>query len=68
MPYEGRRGAFWAVLGPDVEMRHTGYDVEAAVAAIRELGAPVDEGMLRLLLEPMTSDAATAEFEALRGA
>jgi hypothetical protein len=38
------------------------------VAAIRELGAPVDEGMLRLLLEPMTSDAATAEFEALRGA
>jgi putative phosphoesterase len=68
MPYEGRRGAFWAVLGPDVEMRHTEYDVEAAVAAIRELGAPVDEGMLRLLLEPMTSDAASAEFEALRGA
>jgi putative phosphoesterase len=67
MPYEGRRGGFWALLGPDVEMRHTEYDVDATVAAIHELGAPVDEGMLRLLLEPMTSDAATAEFEALRG-
>ena len=23
MPYEGRRGAFWALLGPDVELRRT---------------------------------------------
>jgi putative phosphoesterase len=68
LPYEGRRGAFWALLGPDVEMRHTEYDVDAAVAAIRESGAPVDDEMLGLLLEPMTSEAATAEFERLRGA
>ena len=32
MPYEGRRGAFWALLGPTVELRHTAYDVEAAAA------------------------------------
>jgi putative phosphoesterase len=68
MPYEGRRGAFWAILGPDVELRHTEYDVDATVAAIRELGTPVDERLHDLLLEPMDSDTATAEFEKLRGA
>ena len=68
LPYEGRRGAFWAVLGPEVEMHRTDYDVEATVAAIRNLGAPVDEHLLELMLEPMTSEAAAAEFEQLRGA
>ena len=38
MPYEGRRGAFWALLGPAVELRRTEYDVEAAAHAIREVG------------------------------
>ena len=48
MPYEGERGAFWALLGPDVEFRHTEYDVEAAVAPSEALGAPVDEQLLEL--------------------
>jgi putative phosphoesterase len=68
MPYEGTRGAFWAILGPDVEHRRTEYDVDAAVRAIRSLGAPVREELLSLLVEPMASDEATAEFEKLRGA
>jgi putative phosphoesterase len=68
MPYEGRRGAFWALLGPDVEMRHTEYDVDTAVELIRTEGAPVDEQLLRLLLEPPDADAATAQFEGMRGA
>ena len=40
MPYEGRPGAYWALLGPDVEFRRTEYDVEAAVAAIRFAARP----------------------------
>ena len=40
-PYEGRPGAYWALLGPDVEFRRTEYDVVATVAAIRELRSPV---------------------------
>ncbi|MGH3136794.1 MAG: metallophosphoesterase family protein [Gaiellaceae bacterium] len=68
MPYEGRPGAFWVLLGPDVEFRHTEYDVEAAVRAIRALDGPVQEQQLELLVEPMGSEAATAEFEKLRGA
>ena len=66
MPYEGRRGAFWAVLGPDVDFRHTEYDVEKAVRAIRALGAPVQEEQLELLVDPMAPDLAAAEFEKLR--
>jgi putative phosphoesterase len=66
MPYEGRRGAFWALLGPNVDLRHTEYDVEAAVAAMRGRGAlGPDE---RLLLEPPDADAATSFFESRRGA
>jgi putative phosphoesterase len=66
MPYEGRRGAFWGLLGPDVEFRHTEYDVEKAVSAIRALGAPVQEERLELLVDPPAPDVAAAEFEKLR--
>lgn len=68
MPYEGRRGAFWAVLGPDVEFRRSEYDVDATVAAIELMGPPVRPEHLRHLLDPPTSDETTAHFESLRGA
>jgi putative phosphoesterase len=68
MPYEGRRGAFWALLGPDVEFRCSEYDVEAAVAAIRVAGAPVGDRYLRDLLQPPDPVATTEYFESLRGA
>jgi putative phosphoesterase len=66
MPYEGRRGAFWALLGPGVELRHTEYDVEAAVAEMQGRGALRPEA--RLLLEPPDPDETTRYFESLRGA
>jgi putative phosphoesterase len=68
LPYEGRRGAFWAVLGPTVEHRHTEYDVEAAVASMRADGAPRPEEQLRLLLEPPDPDETSRYFESQRGA
>ena len=43
-------------------------DVEAAVGAMRTLGGPVQEQLLALLIDPLDSDTATAEFERLRGA
>jgi predicted phosphodiesterase len=52
LPYEGRPGAYWALLGPDVELRRTEYDVEEAVAAYRESGFPDPEPLVELLLEP----------------
>jgi putative phosphoesterase len=67
-PYEGARGAYWALLGPDVEFRRTSYDVEAAVAAIEVLRVPVDGRMLEQLLDPPDSESTTEYFESLRGA
>ena len=68
MPYEGEPGAYWAVLGPDVDFRRTSYDAEAAVAAIQVMGAPVDEQLLRYLVEPPDPTRATEYFESLRAA
>jgi putative phosphoesterase len=68
LPYEGRPGAFWALLGPDVEFRHTPYDVESTAAAMRALGGPLEEELIELLVKPIDSDTATVEFEQLRGA
>jgi predicted phosphodiesterase len=34
MPFEGSEGAFWTLLGEEVEPRRTVYDVDAAVAAL----------------------------------
>jgi putative phosphoesterase len=69
MPYEGRRGAFWAVLGPDVEHRSTEYDIEAAAAAMRERDAPnVEEHLITNQLSPRDPSDVTAYFETLRAA
>jgi putative phosphoesterase len=52
LPYEARPGAYWALLGPDVELRRTDYDVAGAVAAYRESGFPDPEQMVELLEQP----------------
>lgn len=67
LPYEGRRGAYWVALGPDVEFMRSEYDVDAALAAIRAGEAPVGEQLLRLLDEPPSADEAVAHHEKLRG-
>src|SRR5262249_3437786 len=40
MPYEGMPGAYWALLGPDVDLRRTAYDTAAAVAVVEASGMP----------------------------
>ncbi len=68
MPYEGRVGAaFWAVLGPDVELRQTDYDLTQAVDRYRATGDPLAEEMVELLERPpspaeVVEDAEAAEF------
>ncbi len=59
-PYEGRRGAFWALLGPDVDLRCTSYDVAAAARELPELAEA-------LLQAPGPEEASTL-FESMRGA
>jgi predicted phosphodiesterase len=39
MPF-GRTGADWALLGPDVQLRHTSYDLQKGAARIRDTTYP----------------------------
>ena len=66
MPYEGRQGAFWALLGPDVELRRTEYDVEAAARTIREAGGALNERQAGYLVDPPDPDEVSAFFESKR--
>ena len=66
MPYEGRTAAYWALLGPDVELVSSEYDVEAAVAALRATGYPASDELAETLLTPHSAEEATEVFEARR--
>jgi len=52
LPYEGKRGAYWALLGPDVEMRRTEYDAEAAVERYRATDFPGLDELAEMMLTP----------------
>jgi putative phosphoesterase len=63
LPYEGEPGAFWALLGPDVELRCTRYDLDEAARRYRASSDPLAERMVELLLEPPTRAEAIAHAE-----
>ena len=66
MPYEAQPGAYWALLGPDVELRRTAYDLEAAAAAIRATGFPgAEELAAENVLTVPSAEEATEQFERL---
>ena len=67
MAYEGRPGAYWALLGPDVVLRRTEYDAAPMAAALQALG---DKGSLERvgwLSEPPNPDEVSAYFESQSG-
>ena len=51
MPF-GEPGAYWALLGPNVELRRTSYDVERAAELIRRSESPGAEDEARSVLSP----------------
>lgn len=55
-PYEGERGARWALLGPDVDLRRTDYDHESAAELFRRSGMPSVEQDVEALLIPSARD------------
>jgi putative phosphoesterase len=64
MPYEDEPGAYWALFGPDVELRRTPYDLEQAAAAIRATAFPgADEFAEEHVLHPASAAEATDQFE-----
>jgi predicted phosphodiesterase len=65
-PCEDRPGAYWALLGPDVELLRTDYDVEAAAEAVRRSGQPSAARVAELLVSPPSAEEWTAQWEAVR--
>jgi hypothetical protein len=52
MPF-GEPGADWLLLGPDVQLRHTSYDLTKAADRIRQSDYPeADDFVARYLLRP----------------
>jgi hypothetical protein len=55
MAYEGRPGfAYWAMLGSEVELRKSRYDVEEAVRRYGATDDPSLEAMVEILVAPPT--------------
>ena len=53
LPYEPEQGhAYWALLGPDVELRRTPYDLEAAIERLRAGGMPAFARIEELMRTP----------------
>lgn len=66
MPYEGRTGACWALLGPDVQLRRTAYDVLGTASLVESSTYPDAETFVsRYLLNPPDAAEASAFFERL---
>jgi putative phosphoesterase len=65
MPYEGRPGAYWALLGPGVELRRTEYDLDEAVARLRASGIPDPDQLVEILTAPPTAEESIAHAEKL---
>lgn len=64
LPYEGRPGAYWVLLGPDVEHRRTEYDVHEGAERLRTTGMPdLDDFLGPSLLEPLPREEVTAIHE-----
>ena len=63
MPYEGRAAAFWALLGPGVELRSTEYDGEAFAARVRASAIPGADGFADELVAPASAAEANEFFE-----
>jgi predicted phosphodiesterase len=48
----GETGAFWLLLGPDVQLRHTSYDLTNAAEQIRATRYPQAQDSARAILHP----------------
>ena len=63
MPY-GDPGAYWLLLGPDVSLRKTNYDLERAAELVRKSDYPLAQDFAdNNILNPETAQEATEYFE-----
>ena len=61
MPF-GPPGADWLLLGADVQLRHTSYDLEKAAARARETPYPQADQFAQSILQPPSETAMLDQF------
>ncbi|SRR6266545_599458 len=61
MPF-GAPGAFWALLGPDVQLRHTSYDLAKAAERFRDSPYPQAREDAKNLLQPPSEEEMLEAF------
>jgi putative phosphoesterase len=66
-PYEDQPGGYWAMLGPEVDLRRTAYDFAAAAEAVRRTNFPEREEIASTIVRPVTREEAITTFERLAG-
>ncbi len=66
LPYEGKPGAFWLVLGPEVDFRATSYDMASAADAMERAGHASAAQFADFLREHRDPDETSRYFESLR--
>ena len=63
LPYETSPGAYWALLGPDVELRRTDYDVEGAIEQMLMTADPRAELIAEMMRTPPSQDEVVEDAE-----
>ena len=66
-PYADQPGAYWALLGTEVELRRTAYDFAAAAEAVRRTAAPEREELAADIIRPPSAEEAITVFENMAG-
>lgn len=61
LPYEDAPGAYWAMIGDEVDLKRTDYDFAAAAARIRQSACPNSDRFADDIVSP-PSRAETTEF------
>jgi len=52
----GTPGAYWLLLGPDIQLKHTNYDLRKAAEQIRQTSYPQAEESARDVLQPPSEE------------
>ncbi|HEX5029746.1 MAG TPA: metallophosphoesterase family protein [Gaiellaceae bacterium] len=63
LPYETAPAAYWALLGPDVELRRTDYDVEEAITLMRATDDPRADVVAEMMRTPPSQDEVIEDAE-----
>ena len=66
MPF-GEPGAYWCLLGPDVQLRHTRYDLDAAAERVKATDYPGAEAFAKQILQPFSEQVTLDAYARVDG-